>query len=116
MRTSYRIGIAVLGIVVVLIGLFAWSIENEYGSGLNFTLEGEPGGTTVVYEDQTGRTPVFEGTQEEAFAYMDRRRSAGESFVIPAVIITVGAAIVLLAFVPWRRLRSGARDDASTSS
>jgi hypothetical protein len=107
MRPSHRIALAALGVVVVFIGLFAWSVEDSSGSGLNFATEpGAAEGVVTVYEVDEGvgggDTPVFEGTRAAASEYMERRTSAGESFVIPGVIIGVGAALVLLAIAPWR--------------
>lgn len=36
MRGSHRAALGGLGLVVVLAGVVAWSIEDVYGSGLNF--------------------------------------------------------------------------------
>jgi hypothetical protein len=40
MRTWHRIGLIVLGLIVLFVGLAAWSIEDTYGHGLDFTLRG----------------------------------------------------------------------------
>jgi hypothetical protein len=106
MRTSFRVVLIAVGVVLIVIGLFVWSIEDEYGSGLNFATEVGDDGTVTVYEvDEAGgrEVLVFEGTPSETFEYMERRRSAGESFVTPIALIAIGAALVLLALVPSMR-------------
>jgi len=40
-------------------------------------------------------------------AYVERRRSEGENFLLPALIIVAGA-LVVVALVPLRRLRKHA--------
>jgi hypothetical protein len=107
-----RLLLACIGLVTAFVGYVAWGIEDEYGSGTNFSLEvdGEgPDAHTIVYDvieqPPGGRVKVFEGTQEDAFAYMDRRRSAGESFVVPGLIIGLGAVLLLAALLPRPRLR-----------
>ena len=106
MPRPVRIVLIVLGVVVVLGGMFAWAIEDEYGSGLNYSTE-EQGGVTYVYEDQAGQEPVFVGSQEEAFAYMEEQRAARESFVLPGATIAVGAILVIVgAFAGRSRKRT----------
>jgi hypothetical protein len=95
MSRSARIGIIVLGLVAVLGGLFAWSIEDSYGSGLNYSLEPRDG-RTHVYEEQAGEEPVFIGSRDEAFEYMEQKRAAGESFVLPGAILATGATLVIV--------------------
>ena len=71
----YRVLIAVLGLVVAFVGLVAWSIEGEYGSGRNFLIQTHQGGPAIVYdvdEEEGTRTQVFEGSPREALAYMER--------------------------------------------
>jgi hypothetical protein len=104
--------LACIGLVTAFAGFVAWGIEDEYGSGTNFLVEVEgegPQAHTIVYdlvEQPPGRTiKVFEGTQEDAFTSMERRRSAGESFVVPALIIGFGAALLLAALLPYPRLK-----------
>ena len=102
---TVRIVLVVLGLVVVLGGVFAWTIEDEFGSGLDFSTRPRDG-QIAVYETQAGEEPVFVGSREEAFEYMEQRRTAGESYVLPGAIIAVGAIIFLigaLAGVPGRR-------------
>lgn len=94
--------------MVVLAGLFAWSIEDEYGSGLNYMVEQGPE-TWTVYEvsegESAGRRVVFEGPPEEAQAYMERERAARESFVVPGLIIAAGALLLVIGLLPIRRRR-----------
>ena len=104
----YRGLIAVLGLVVAFVGLVAWSIEGEYGSGTNFLIQTHQGGPAIVYdvdEEEGTRTQVFEGSPREALAYMERRRSEGENFLIPTLVIAAGAVLVMLALVPLGRPR-----------
>lgn len=75
-----RVLIAVVGLLVAFVGWVAWSIEGEYGSGTLFVVETHQDGSAIVYDvdEQEGtRTPVFEGSQQEAVAFMERRRSEG---------------------------------------
>jgi hypothetical protein len=95
MSRFVRIGLIVLGLVAALGGLVAWSIEDEYGSGLDYSLIPR-GGSTFVYEEQAGQEPVFVGSRVEAFEYMDQKRAAGESFVLPGAIIATGAILVIV--------------------
>jgi len=102
-----------VGVVVVLVGLFAWSVEDSYGSG-NFTIQPGPGNLVSVFEEDEdvsgdvgtditpGRRAVFEGTSAEAREYMERRRATGESFVLPGAIVAVGSALIVLAFIRRR--------------
>ena len=101
MSRPVRIGLIVLGLVTALAGLFAWTIEDEYGSGLDFTLKPRDG-RTYVYEAQTGSEPVFVGSRDEVNVYMEQRRAAGESFVVPGAIIAVGAILVIVGVLARR--------------
>jgi hypothetical protein len=102
MSRRARIVLIVLGLVVVLGGLFAWTVENEYGSGLDFSLRPRDG-QTAVYEAQAGSEPVFVGSRDEASEYMEQRRAAGESFVVPGAIIAAGAILVIVGAFAGRR-------------
>jgi hypothetical protein len=102
MSRHARIELIVLGLVVVLGGLFAWTVENEYGSGLDFSLRPRDG-QTAVYEAQAGSEPVFVGSRDEASEYMEQRRAAGESFVVPGAIIAAGAILVIVGAFAGRR-------------
>lgn len=115
------------GVLVVVVGLFAWSLEDTYGSGLNFTIQPGPGNLVSVFEEDEGvgrpadfegtpgRRAVFEGTTAEARDYTERRRAAGKSFVLPGAIIAVGSALIVLALVRWRMSSAGMREVASQS-
>ena len=98
-----RIGLIVLGLVGVLGGLVAWSIEDSYGSGLDYSLMPREG-RTYVYEEETGEEPVFVGSREEAFEYMEQKRASGESFVLPGAIIATGAILVIVGAFAGRRM------------
>jgi hypothetical protein len=92
----------VVGLLTVLGGAFAWTIEDEYGSGLDFSTR-PMDGQTAVYETQAGEEPVFVGDRDEAFEYMEQRRAAGESFVVPGAIIAAGAIVVVVGAFAGRR-------------
>ncbi len=102
MSRFIRIGLIVLGLIAVLGGLVAWSIEDEYGSGLDYSLMPRDG-STYVYEEQAGEEPVFVGSRDEAFEYMEQQRAAGESFVLPGAIIASGAILVIVGAFAGRR-------------
>jgi hypothetical protein len=102
MSRAVRIGLVVLGVVVVLGGIFAWSIEEGYGSGLDYSTKPSDEGV-AVFEASAGKEPVFVGSRDEAFDYMEQERSARVSFVIPGAIIAAGAILVLVGAVAGRR-------------
>lgn len=104
-----HVAVGVLGVLVVLVGLGVWSLESEYGSGLNFSVVSEGTVHRVLEVDEQAPEPedrftvVFEGTEEEASAYIEQRRAEGANFVIPGLIIGVGALLVIAALIPSRR-------------
>lgn len=100
-----RMLLVLVGLVVMFAGLVAWGVEDEYGSDTNFKIEIRPEGRAFVYdvdEQAQSGSPVFEGTAQEAAAYVDRRRAEGESFVVPALIVGAGATLVVVS-VTMRR-------------
>lgn len=108
----HRVGLAVVGLLVVLVGLVAWDFTREYGSGLNFAMEGQ-GRSVIVYEvdeqrqDAQGHAvqiPVFEGSEVDALAYTERRRAEETSYLVPTVVLAAGGLLVLAAFIPLRRI------------
>lgn len=108
MRVSiwHRVWVAVSGLLVVLLGLVAWGFTQEYGSGLNFAMEGT-GRSVTVYEvdEQRGlQTPVFAGSEVDALNYTDRRRAEETSYLVPSLIIAAGGILVLGAFIPIRQI------------
>lgn len=102
MSRTVRVVLIVLGLVTVLGGLFAWSIEDEYGSGLDYSLKPRDG-RMHVFETSAGAEPVFVGSREEAFEYMEQQRAARESFVIPGAIIAAGVVLVVAGAFARRR-------------
>jgi hypothetical protein len=113
MSRAVRIGLIVVGAVAVLGGIFAWSIEEESGSGLDYSLQPSDG-KVAVFESSSGGEPVFVGTRDEALDYMERQRNARESFVIPGAIIAAGAILILVGAVIGRRREHA--EAGSTSS
>lgn len=104
-----RVAVGVLGGLVVLVGLVAWGVESEYGSGLNFSAESDGTVYRVFEVDEQAPDPedrfvvVFEGTEEEASAYIEQRRAEETNLVIPGLIVGVGALIVSAALIPIRK-------------
>jgi hypothetical protein len=91
-----------VGLLAVLGGMFAWTIEDEYGPGVDFSTRPRDG-QTAVYETQAGEEPIFVGSRGEAFEYMEQRRAAGESFVLPGAIIATGVIVVIVGAFAGRR-------------
>jgi len=113
MSRAVRIGLIVLGVVTVIGGIFAWTTEEEYGSGLDYSTKPSDG-DVAVFESSAGAEPVFVGPRDEAFDYMDRQRNARESFVIPGSIIASGAILIIVGTVAGRRTERP--DEGPTSS
>jgi hypothetical protein len=68
-----------LGVVLVLVGVVSWAVEDVYGSGTNFLVAVDPDGSATVYDDgDSGRVVVFEGTEEQAREYMGGAARPGE--------------------------------------
>ncbi len=103
-----RVAVGVLGGLVVLIGLGVWSLESEYGSGLNFSVEFDGTVHRVFEVDEQAPEPedrstvVFEGTEQEAMSYIEQRRAEGTNRIIPGVIIGVGTLMVIAALIQIR--------------
>ena len=102
MSRTVRVVLILLGLVIVYGGLAAWSIEDQYGSGLDYSLMPRDGGIHV-FETSAGAEPVFVGSRAEAFEYMERQRAARESFVIPGGFIAAGAVLVIVGAFAGRR-------------
>ena len=113
-----RMLLVVFGGVVVLAGAVAWSVGSPVGdSGLDPELITEIDGDTVrIYEfNEHGpvdneRRPVqslvFEGSQAEADAFMSEPQSEDRNYLVPALIIAVGAVIVIVALIRYPRTKS----------
>ncbi len=108
-RRSTRITMAILGVLTILAGSAAWSFETEYGGDGPGEIEHLADGTERVYDindqqvDDEGhqlRTLVFEGTPQEVEAYVEERRSEGRSYLIPGLMIAVGAVLLVGAVFP----------------
>jgi hypothetical protein len=107
---STRVLVGVIGVVVALAGLLWWTLEAEYGSGLNFEVVGAGDAATVYEVDETAgaRRSVFEGTEEEALAYIERRQGEGENLLFPGLVVGAGALLILMALIPARRSEAAA--------
>lgn len=110
-----RIALAAIGAVVVMFGLGAWALETEYGGNAVVGMEFSNGVTRVFDVDEQSfdakghqmTTIVFEGTHEEATAYADARWSEGRNYLIPGVVIGIGALLVIGSLVPSRKKAVG---------
>jgi hypothetical protein len=110
--TPKRIGIIVVGLIIGLVGLAAWSLEQDAGGGWNAGyIEPGPGDMYSVHEfdenyqggtEEPATFVVFTGTADEARAYVDSRSQA-KNFVVPGVIIAVGVILVIVALIPSRK-------------
>lgn len=98
--------------VLALAGSVWWSLESVYGSGLDFEVEIADGAATVYELDETAGAPtsVFEGTEEEAIAYIERRQGEGENLLFPGVVIGAGALLILMALIPAPRSEAAAAE------
>jgi len=113
-----RILLVVSGGVLVLAGALAWSVGEDIfgGSGFDPELITETDGDTVrIYEfyehglDREGqpvRSLVFEGSQEEADAFMAEPQAEDRNNQEPMLMIAVGAVTVIVALIPVRKPRS----------
>lgn len=108
-KRSTRITLGMVGVLAVVVGMGAWSLETEYGGDGPGEIEHLADGTERAYDinerevDDDGhqlRTLVFEGTPEEVEAYVEQRRSEGRSYVIPGLIIGLGVVLILAAVFP----------------
>ena len=106
-----RMGIGLVGVLVILVGLAAWSLETEYG-GNSVGGSETAGDVTRVFDIDEGSldseghpvtTIVFEGTEAEAESFMKARWGEGRNYVYPAIVIGAGVLLLAGAFVPVRR-------------
>ena len=101
MSKRARTGLVLLGVLVLLTGLFLWSIESEYGADLNYTIVIEDG-TATVSEETAGEVAQFD-SNEEAVAYTEEKRAEGANYLLPGLVIAAGAALVVVGLIPYRR-------------
>ncbi len=104
--TPLRVTAFVVGVLLVVGGLFWVSYVGEYGGGHNWMTEATDGQVQVyeVFEETGTRTLVFTGTQAEADRWMDRQREAASDTTWPWATVGVGG-LVLAGSVAlgWRR-------------
>ena len=93
--TANRKALWVIGLVVIIAGLAAWSWQDAYGGTEFGGGEIGPDGTAQVY-NLDGQV-VFEGTEEEAEAFIEEAQSGLGVFLVPGLIIGLGAALILWA-------------------
>jgi hypothetical protein len=72
-------------------------------------------GTAVVYavdeqvQDSEGhpmQVPVFEGSEQEALAYMEQK-SGDPNLSLPQVLMPIGVLLVVVALIPLRKTKQG---------
>ncbi len=100
MSRRARVGLVLLGFLVLLTGLFLWSVESEYGAELNYTIVIEDG-TATVFEETAGEVAQFE-SNDEAVAYTEQKRAEGANYLLPGLVIASGIAVVVLGLVGFR--------------
>ena len=93
--TPNRKTLVVIGLVLVVIGLAAWAWQSTYGGTEFGGVEIGPDGVAQVY-DPDGQV-VFEGTEEEADAFIEEAQGGFRVFLVPGLIIGLGAAVIILA-------------------
>ena len=116
-----RVGLLIVGLVVLLVGWFLWSIEAEY-SALNFMTR-EVDSEVQVWENEidwaqtniwadnpeantpevlaaAGGTLVFTGTQADADQYMTERHEGSKNYLVEGVLLAMGALLVVLSLIP----------------
>jgi hypothetical protein len=100
MSRGARIGLVLLGVLVLLTGLFLWAMESEYGADLNYTIVIEDG-TATVFEETAGEVAQFD-SNDEAVAYTEQKRAEGANYLLPGLVITSGIALLVLGLVGFR--------------
>lgn len=117
-----RIILGISGATALIVGTGLWGLETEYGG------EGGPGnemeilsdGKVKVYEideqqpDEEGhqlRVLVFVGTQDEFEASSAENADQGRNYLIPGLVIAVGAVLLIGAVLP----AIGKREEANPS-
>jgi len=95
LSTANRKALGVIGLVVIVIGLAAWSWQSTYGGTEFGGVEIDPDGAAQVYNPD-GQV-VFEGTEEEAEAFIEEAQGGFGVFLVPGLIIGLGAALIILA-------------------
>ncbi len=112
--TPIRVVGFVVGFVAFLFGM-AWASYVEiYGVGANYMLEesGDAGRVVLVDEEAQRETVVFEGTVDEAEAYIEDRQASGGDTTVPHTTAAVGGLITLAAMgLGWRKVAPEDRED-----
>jgi hypothetical protein len=88
-------------LALILVGLAAWSWQSTYGGTEFGGVEINSDGAAQVY-DPDGQV-VFEGTEEEAEAFIEDAQGGFGVFLVPGLIIGLGTALVIWAVAAPRR-------------
>jgi hypothetical protein len=96
-----RKALVVIGLVLTVIGLAAWAWQSTYGGTEFGGVEIGRDGAAQVY-DPDGQV-VFEGTEEEAEAFIEEAQGGFGVFLVPGLIIGLGAALIILAVAALTR-------------
>ena len=89
-----RKALVAIGLVLVVIGLAGWAWQSTYGGTEFGGVEIGPDGAAQVY-DHDGQV-VFQGTEEEAEAFIEEAQGGFGVFLVPGLIIGLGAALIIL--------------------
>ncbi len=87
--------LGVIGVVVIVAGLAAWSWQGTYGGTEFGGVEIGPNGAAQVFAPD-GQV-VFEGTEQEAEAFIEEAQGGFGVFLVPGLMIGLGAALIILA-------------------
>ena len=107
-----RKALAAIGVAVVVLGLAAWSWQGTYGGTEFGGVVVGPDGAAQVY-DPDGLV-VFEGTEHEAEAFIEEAQGGIGVFLVPGLIIGLGAALVVLAIAIPARPKTAGWSSATT--
>ena len=112
---SSSLALLAVGFAITLAGLVFYAVESEYGWGLNLAMEVQSNGptrdinpeaATRVWDADTGQV-LFEGTHEDADAFVRSERARRTNVLLPAIVIVVGGATVMAGIVTagmaWKR-------------
>ena len=99
-----RKALTVIGLVVIIAGLAAWSWQDTYGGTEFGGVEIDADGNAQVFNPD-GQV-VFEGTEGESEAFIEEAQSGLGVFLVPGLIIGLGAALIIWAVAAPAKLET----------